>query len=103
MPEFASGEAKTAVVSVAVRPSGLGCEAELFLGPDAMTKAATSGRIPFVSTGASQNVHLSLFMPSARDSYHVYANIYADNYLIASYQAIEDVVIVRMPLDIIWE
>ncbi len=103
MPEFASSEAKTAVVSVSVQPAGLGCEAEVFLGPDAMTKVATSGRIPFVSTGASQNVHLPVTMPAARDSYHVYADLYADDYLIATYQAVEDVVIVRMPLDIIWE
>ena len=102
MPEFASGEAKTAVVSVAAQPPGLDCEVELFLGPNDTTKVASSGRIAFVSSGESQAVLVPVFMPTATGSYHVYADLYAGSHLIAACQAIEDVVVARMPIDIIW-
>lgn len=94
MSEFASGESKTAVAPITVKPSGLSCETELFLGPDDMTKVATSGRIPFVSTGVSQAVHLPVVMPTAEGTYHVYLDLYVEGILIGVYQAIEDVVIV---------
>lgn len=93
MPEFAPGEAKAAIAPITVRPSGLSCEAEIFLGPDELTKVATSGRIPFTSTGVSQNVRLPVTMPSIEGTYHVYIDVYAEDYLVAAYQAIEDVVI----------
>lgn len=92
MPEFAPGESKTAIAPIIVKPSGLSCEAEIFLGPDELTKVATSGRIPFSSTGASQNVRLPIAMPS-EGTYHVYIDVYAGGILIAAYRAIEDVVI----------
>ncbi|MBA7542449.1 hypothetical protein ES705_34770 [subsurface metagenome] len=93
MPQFAPGEAKTAIAPITVKPAGLSCEAEVFLGPNEATKVATSGRIPFVSTGLSQDVHLPIAMPAAEGTYHVYVDVYAEDYLIAAYQAIEDVVI----------
>lgn len=93
MPEFAPGESKTAIAPITVSPSGLSCEAEVFLGPDEATKVATSGRIPFASTGYSQNVRLAIAMPSAEGTYHVFIDVYAEGLLIAAYQAIEDVVI----------
>lgn len=93
MPQFAGGELKAAIAPITVSPSGLSCEAEVFLGPDEVTKVATSGRIPFTSTGARQDVRLPLAMPAAEGSYHVYIDVHAGGYLIAAYQAIEDVVI----------
>jgi len=93
MTEFAPSEAKTAIAPITVSPAGLSCEAEVFLGPDDMTKVATSGRIPFTSTGAPQNVRLPIVMPDAEATYHVYVDVYAEGYLIAAYQAIEDVII----------
>ena len=93
MPQFSPGEAKTAIAPITVSPSGLSCEAELFLGPDELTKVATSGRRPFSSTGASQSVRLPITMPSAEGTYHAYIDVYAGGLLIAAYQAIEDVVI----------
>lgn len=93
MPQFSPGEAKTAIAPITVSPSGLSCEAELFLGPDEVTKVATSGRRPFSSTGASQNVRLPITMPSAEGTYHAYIDVYASGLLIAAYKAIEDVVI----------
>lgn len=93
MPEFAPGEGKVALATFPVKPSGLSCEAEIFLGPDDMTKVATSGRIGFTSTGARQDVPLPVTMPVTEGTYHVYVDVYAEGYLIAAYRAIEDVVI----------
>lgn len=94
MPEFSPGEAKTAVAPITVSPAGLSCEAEVFLGPDELTKVATSGRIPFTSTGLSQDARLPVTMPDAEGAYHVFIDVYAEGVLIAAYQATEDVVIV---------
>lgn len=91
MPRFAPGESKTAVAPITVVPAGLSCKAELYLGPDEGTKVATSGLIPFISTGAVQNVLLPLDMPATEGTYHVYIDVYAEDYLVAAYQAIEDV------------
>jgi len=97
MPEFGPGTAKTAITPITVNPSGLSCQAELFLGPDEITKEATSGPVAFISTGARQDVRLPLTMPSDPDTYHAYIDVYAEGMLIAAYQAIEDVVI-ALPL-----
>lgn len=97
MPQFSPSESKVAVAPITVRPAGLSSEAEIFLGPDEMTKVATSGRIPFTSTGVSQNIRLSIAMPAAEGSYHVYIDVYAEGLLIAAYQATEDMVIVSLP------
>ena len=93
MPEFAPGEAKTAVAPITVKPSGLSCEAEIFLGPDEMTKVVTSGRVAFTSTGVEQDVSLPVTMPATEGTFHVYADVYAEGILLAAYQALEDVVI----------
>ncbi|MBA7628105.1 hypothetical protein ES703_35575 [subsurface metagenome] len=93
MPEFAPGEVKTAIAPVTVQPSGLSCEAEVFLGPNELTKVATSGLIPFVSTGVSQGVRLPVPMPTVEGTYHVYIDVYAEGLLIAAYQALEDVIV----------
>ncbi|GAI74540.1 unnamed protein product, partial [marine sediment metagenome] len=93
MPQFLPGESKTAVAPITVKPAGLGSEAELFLGPNELTKVATSGRIPFTSTGASQDVRLPVTMPDAEGAYHVYIDVHVQDILVGAYQAIEDVVI----------
>ncbi len=77
MPQFAPGESKTAIAPITVKPAGLSCEAELFLGPDELTKVATSGLVPFTSTGASQEVQLPVAMPSEEGTYHVFIDVYA--------------------------
>lgn len=91
MPEFMPGESKTAIAPITVKPAGLNCEAEIFLGPNDLTKVATSGLIAFTSIGVGQNVHLPVTMPSAEGTYHVYVDVYVEGLLIAAYQAIEDV------------
>lgn len=96
MPQFAPGEVKRAIAPITVRPSGLSCEAEIFLGPDPATKEATSGRVGFTSTGARQSVRLPITMPAVEGTYHSYIDVYAEGLLIAAYKAIEDVVIATL-------
>ncbi|MBA7606446.1 hypothetical protein ES703_13594 [subsurface metagenome] len=96
MPQFAPGEARIAIAPIRVAPSGLSCQAEIFLGPDEMTKVATSGSIPFTSIGVSQDVHLPVTMPDAEGTYHVFIDIYAEGLLIGAYKATEDVVIATL-------
>jgi hypothetical protein len=85
---------KTAKVPVDVDPSGLACELEVFLGPNDTTKVATSGRIPFTSTGSGQIISAPVTMPSAGGlAYHVYIDLYVEGYYLVGYQATEDVVI----------
>ena len=93
-PVFAPGISKTALVPVDVDPSGLSCQIELFLGPNATTKVATSGMKPFTSTGAQQTVSAAITMPAATGvAYHVYIDLYVAGMYLAGYQATEDVII----------
>ena len=92
MPQFAPGVVKTAKAPVTVIPSGLNCQAELYLG----NKAATSGLIPFTSTGAAQSVTFPITMPSTSGAYHVYLDIFVSGILIGAYIATEDVVIATL-------
>ncbi len=91
MPQFAPGETKTAIAPITARPSGMACEAELFLGPDELTKVATSGKIPFVSTGASQPVSLPIAMPPQEDTYHGYIDVFTNGMRFLAYKTAEDV------------
>jgi len=103
-PVMAPGVSRTAVAPITVIPSGLACEAELFLGPNDTTKVATSGRKAFTSTGASQLVRLPVTMPSAGASYHVYLDVFVNGYRLLAYQATEDVIIPSGRVDeIVWE
>lgn len=93
-PVMAPGVSRTAIAPITVSPSGLACEAELFLGPNDATKVATSGKKAFTSTGTSQSVNLPVTMPTAGGvAYHVYLDVFASGYRILAYQAKEDVVI----------
>ncbi len=93
-PVMTPGSARTAVAPITVKPSGLNCEAELFLGPNETTKVATSGRRAFTSTGASQSVSLPVTMPTAGGlAYHVYLDVFVNSYRLLAYQATEDVII----------
>ena len=87
-PIMAKSSSHGAVAPITVRPSGLYCEAELWLTKDAgTTKAATSGLVSFTSSGTAQSVSFSLTMPSAWGSYQIYIDVYADGMLIGAYVA----------------
>lgn len=93
-PVIGPGAAATARAPITVAPSGLSCEAELFLGPDEATKVATSGMRTFTSTGAPQSVSFPVTMPSPGGfAYHVFLDVFAEGHLIVSYIATEDVII----------
>jgi len=93
MPPFSPGEVKTAIAPITAKPSGMSCEAELFLGPDELTKVASSGRVPFVSTGAAKNVNLPITMPAMPATYHGYIDVFAGGMRFLTYILTEDVVI----------
>ena len=93
-PVMAPGGTRTAVAPITVSPSGLSCQAELFLGPNVTTKVATSGLKAFTSTGAAQSVRLPVTMPSIGGvAYHVYLDVYVNGTKLLSYIATEDVLI----------
>lgn len=93
MPQFSPGAAKTATAPITAKPAGMNCEAELFLGPDDVTKVASSGRVPFVSTGAAKNVNLPITMPVAQGTYHGYIDVFAEGLRFLAYKTTEDVAI----------
>ena len=93
-PVMAPGVRRTAVAPITVSPSGLSCQAELFLGPNDATKVATSGLKAFTSTGAVQSVRLPVTMPTPGGlAYHVYLDIFVNGMRLLAYQATEDVII----------
>ena len=94
-PVFAPSIAKTATAPITITPSGLSCQAELFLATSPIAaKAATSGLKPFTSTGAQQAVSLPVVMPAAAGVvYHVYLDVYVAGYLLLAYVATDDVII----------
>ena len=94
MPEFSPGESKTAIAPITAKPAGMNCEAELFLGPDELTKVASSGRVPFVSTGAAKNVSLPITMPS-EGTYHGYIDVFTEGLRFLAYKTKEDIAISR--------
>jgi len=93
MPQLEPGESRTAIAPIVAKPSGVDCEAELFLGPDDTTKVVSSGRVPFVSTGSTKNVNLPVTMPGAPGTYHGYIDVFAGGFRFLAYILKEDVVI----------
>jgi len=93
MPTFASGEVKTAKVRMDVDPVGASCLAELWLSRDGVTKDATSGAMPFVSTGDLQDISLPVTMPGGGYLYGVYLDIKVGGVLVGAYRATEDVIV----------
>ncbi len=93
-PIFGAGEARTAVATFPVKPAALACTAELWLTRDGTTKAATSGKIPFTSTGVDQSVSCPVTMPVEEGfAYQVRLDVQANGILISAYVADEDVII----------
>jgi len=93
-PIFPPGVAKTAWAPITISPSGIACQAELWLGPNVTTKIATSGLKPFTSTGLAQTISFPITMPSAGGiAYHVYLDVYVAGVLFLAYVATDDVVI----------
>jgi len=93
-PIMAKGSSRAASVPITVKPSGISCEAELYLTKDGgATKAATSGPVSFVSTGAAQPVSCPITMPSVWGDFEVYIDVFAGGMLISAFIATEHVTI----------
>jgi len=93
-PVFLPTQPCSATAPVTVSPAGLDCSLELWVGPDTSTKLATSGLIPFVSTGAVQPVALPIAMPAVDGVIlHVYVDLYIEGYYFLGYIATEDVIL----------
>ncbi len=97
MPQFSPAEEKIAIVTFPVSPAGLECSAELWLGSN-LTKVATSGGIPFVSTGVDQSISPPVTMPGAEGTYPVYLDVFVAGQLVGAYQAIEDIIIAAVTM-----
>lgn len=103
-PILAKGSAHAAVAPVTVTPSGLSCKGELWLTTNGTTKNATSGLVNFTSTGVVQSVRFPVTMPAVAGEFMVYLDIYANNLIIGSYKATENVVCPGVEVgEIIWE
>ncbi|MBA7666558.1 hypothetical protein ES703_74639 [subsurface metagenome] len=92
MPQFNPGEERVAIATFPTKPAGLECTAELWLGSD-LTKVATSGEIPFTSTGASQSISLPITLPGVEGVYPVHLSVFSNGLRIAEFRGDEDVVI----------
>ncbi|MBA7613549.1 hypothetical protein ES703_20800 [subsurface metagenome] len=93
-PIFAPGETRTAKATFPVKPEGLACAAELWLTLNGTTKDATSGPIPFTSTGLDQSISCPVTMPVGEGySYVVRLDIRANGVLLVAYVADEPVVV----------
>lgn len=105
-PMIPPGTTKTAVAPITAKPAGMSCEAKLFLGPNDTTEVVSSGRVGFVSTGASQPVRLTITPAAAvaGASYHVYIDVSTNGYRFLAYKATEDVVVPGGKIDpVVWE
>jgi hypothetical protein len=90
---FVHGTNHVGSFPVTVAPANLSCQVELWLGPNASTKSATSGLVPFTSTGSAQIQNLTITMPAA-GTYNVYINVYANSILVGAFEGASPVTVV---------
>lgn len=95
MPQFAPGEKRVAVATLKVQPAGIACESELWLGDGA--KSASSGLIPFTSTGSPQEILHPIVMPSG-GTFYPNLVIYAEGKPALVYRHPEAVFIAIVPI-----
>ena len=95
MPELSPGETVIATATLPVKPAGLQCLAELYLGEG---RVASSGLIPFTSTGINQTIQFPMTMP-ASGQYQALLDItlQLDNTLIGAFYGVEEVIKVTPP------
>jgi hypothetical protein len=93
MATFPVSTAKTATVSITVTPSGQAMSVEVWMGLNTTTKAATSGKRTFTSTGAAQSVACPITMPATAATYKVYIDVFQGTVLISSFVSNEDVIV----------
>lgn len=93
-PVFQAGTSKSANMAITIAPAGLNCSVEMYLTPDGVTKAATTGSVAFTSQGSQQSVALPIVMPvNGGYEYQVYVDIYVAGTLYGQYIASENVIV----------
>ena len=93
MKVFSPGVMKAPSVRVSTGLAGMQCGVELFLGPNASTKVATSGLVEYVSTAGVDTIQLPIVMPSVSSIYKVYVDFYINGELSKGFVGTEDVAI----------
>lgn len=92
MPQLDPSSSHIARAPITVKPAGLICTAELYLVSNAI-KVASSGEVPFTSTGGAQSVSFPITMPAVEGTYKVYIDVFSAGGLIGAFVAREDVVV----------
>ena len=94
MPIFGPSVTKSPTIPVDISPAGLNSTLEIFIGPNDTTKVATSGQIPFVSSGNVQQIVAPITMPAEGGAaFHVYVDVDVEGTPLVSLIATEDVII----------
>lgn len=93
MPTFQPGESRAARADIVINPSGLASKAELYL-VDGISIVATSGIIPFVSTGDHQPIIFPVTMPMTEGEYPVWVDVLVENLLVFAGIGTEEVKII---------
>lgn len=100
MPVFLPSTVQDAVVKMDVDPAGVPCRLQLYLAATPTgTKVAQTAMVDFVSTGALQNVPVSLTMPAQGGAgYNVYVAWYYNDgvsYVLAEiFEDVNDVLLI---------
>jgi len=84
---------KTARVPVTIDVTGVPCEIEVWLGASETSQAVTSGKIPFTSTGAVQNITAPVTMPEAGGIYKAFVDLYLNDSLVGRYVDVNEIAI----------
>jgi hypothetical protein len=98
---FIAGSSHTATFQITVVPANLSYSVELWLGINTSTKAATSGKIPMISTGSAQNVAATITMPTG-GTYNVYIDLYYGTTKFASFVSTTALVISGTITEPVW-
>ena len=93
MKVFNPGTLKAPSANFSTGIAGIPCAVELFLGPNAATKVATSGIIEYTSTGGIDTIQLPIVMPSVSALYKVYVDFYINGELAKGFVGTEDVAV----------
>ena len=93
MKVFNPGVMKTPSAKFSTGLAGIPCAVEIFLGPNASTKVATSGLIQYTSTAGIDTVQLPIVMPAVSAIYKVYVDFYINGELAKGFVGTEDIAI----------